>query len=117
MSWDDLRPGLPHTQVIMVSVPAVSTGFVDVPAVFATTFERHLRPLLSICVDDLCRRAGHRVFGCCQPPPPALAAGHRMRRRLGVVEAIEHLAHIAQECEVLLCRQRWLAFASSCDRK
>ena len=45
MSLDDLRPGLRHTQMIMVNetltVPAVSTvftGFVDMPAVFATAF-------------------------------------------------------------------------------
>jgi len=45
MSLDYLRPGLRHTQVITVdealTVPAVSTtftGFVDMPAVFATPF-------------------------------------------------------------------------------
>jgi fluoroacetyl-CoA thioesterase len=42
ISWDDLRPGLRNAQVITLNeaqtVPAVLTGFADMPAVFATAF-------------------------------------------------------------------------------
>lgn len=70
-------------------------GLVQWPAIPAG--QVNVGPLLSVCCDDTRQRARHHVFRRRQPQPPAFPVGHRQRRRLGVVEIVEHLPHVAEK--------------------
>lgn len=107
MSLDDLRPGLRHTQVITVddtlTVPAVSaafTGFIDMPAVFATAF-----------------LVGFVEWVCIEALRPYLAAH---QRTVGTHVDMSHIAptpvgmQVTAEVELLSVVGRRLRFRVEC---